>query len=62
VSVGLLLLQGNNAIDTFQRPRRIVGYIVFYEVRVVSKEIRQLALHIIFVIIIIASWREKAGL
>jgi hypothetical protein len=48
VSVGLcipLSLLCNNSVKTFPRQRRIVGGVVFYAVRVVSKESRQLVLH-----------------
>jgi hypothetical protein len=34
----LLSLLGNGSVNTFQRQRRIVGGIVFYAVRVLSKE------------------------
>jgi hypothetical protein len=40
----LLSLLGNNSVKTFPRQRRIVGGIVFYAIRVVSKESRLLVL------------------
>jgi hypothetical protein len=39
-----LSLLGNNSVETYQRQRRIVGGVVFYTVRVVSKESRRLVL------------------
>jgi hypothetical protein len=39
-----LLLLGYNSVNTFPRQRRIVGSVVVYAVRVVSKESRQLVL------------------
>jgi hypothetical protein len=37
-------LLGNNSVNTFPRQRRIVGGVVFYAVRVVSKQSRRLVL------------------
>jgi hypothetical protein len=39
-----LSLLGNNSVKTFPQERRIVGGVVFYAVRVVSKESRRLVL------------------
>jgi hypothetical protein len=66
-SVGLcipLSLLGNGLVNTFPRQRRIVGGIVFYAVRVVSKEIRQSVLPRTSVIIILHTcciWGSHGG-
>jgi hypothetical protein len=39
-----LSLLGNNSVKTFPRQRRVVEGVVFYAVRVVSKESRQLVI------------------
>jgi hypothetical protein len=40
----ILSLLGNNSVKTFPQQRRIIGCVVFYAVRVVSKEGRLLVL------------------
>jgi hypothetical protein len=45
----LLLLLSNNSVKTFPRQRRIVGGVVFYSARVVSKESGRLVLPVLLV-------------
>jgi hypothetical protein len=60
VSVIPLSLLGNKSVKTFPRQRRIIGSVVFYAVRVVSKEIGDYFVPILLVelLLVFIGWWE----